>query len=191
MAGATTADTGYLTIVTGTKLTTLRASSIIIVMGVTGAGKTTVGARLAERLGVRFADADAFHTPASIAKMRAGTPLEDADRESWLHAIRAQIERWQSDGMDGVIACSALKRVYRETIIGRSPGVRLVYLKADSAVIAGRLVHRHNHFMSPSLLDSQFAILEEPAADERPIIVDAARNPDELIAEIAGLVTRG
>jgi len=159
-------------------------------MGVAGAGKSTVGAALGERLGYRFADADDFHAPANIAKIRAGIPLDDADRQSWLQAIHAQIERWRTEGVGGVVACSALKRAYRGIVIGELPAVRLVYLKGDRALIADRLARRRNHFMPPSLLDSQFAILEEPAADERPIIVDVARSPDELVAEIATRIAR-
>lgn len=166
------------------------ATPIVVVMGVAGAGKSTVGAALAERLGCHFADADDFHGQASIAKMRAGIPLDDHDRESWLQAIHAQVARWLADGVGGVVACSALKRAYRDVVIGDLPGVRLVYLTGDRALIADRLAHRHSHFMPPSLLDSQFAILEEPTADERPITVDAARSPGDLVAEIATKLAR-
>lgn len=163
---------------------------IVIVMGVAGAGKSTVGAALARRLGCAFADADEFHPPANIAKMRAGTPLDDADRASWLAAIAARIDEWRAGNVGGVIACSALKRAYRNVIIGARPELRLAYLRGAPALIRGRLQQRRHHFMPESLLDSQFETLEEPGAEERPIIVDAARSATELAAEIVAALDR-
>jgi carbohydrate kinase (thermoresistant glucokinase family) len=160
------------------------APKIVVVMGVAGAGKSTVGAALAEALGCAFADADEFHPPANIAKMRAGTPLTDADRQSWLAAIAARIDEWRAAGKSGVIACSALKRAYRRIVIGDRPEVRLAYLKGDPALIRQRLKTRQHHFMPASLLDSQFETLEEPGLEERPIVVDAAQSAPDLAAEI-------
>jgi carbohydrate kinase (thermoresistant glucokinase family) len=157
---------------------------IIVVMGVAGAGKTTVGSEIARRFGYIFADADEFHSPANITKMKAGTPLTDADRQSWLEAIAARIQAWRAEGIGGVVACSALKRVYRDLIIGGRPGIVLVYLKGDADLIRSRMAKRRGHFMPPSLLDSQFATLEEPGADEHPIVLDATRPAPELVQEV-------
>jgi carbohydrate kinase (thermoresistant glucokinase family) len=153
-------------------------------MGVSGAGKTTVAEQLAQRFDCAFADADEFHSASNIAKMRAGTPLTDADRQSWLEAIAARIREWRAKSIGGVIACSALKRAYRDLIIGDRPGVVLVYLHGDPALIRRRLTERQHHFMPASLLDSQFATLEEPGADEHPIVLDAARPAPELAEEV-------
>ena len=157
---------------------------IIIVMGVSGAGKSTVAEQLAERFGCAFADGDEFHAASNIAKMRAGTPLTDDDRQSWLLAIAARVNAWRASGVGGVIACSALKRAYRRIIIADKPDVTLVYLRGDPPLIRRRLNERHHHFMPASLLDSQFATLEEPAADERPIVLDAAKSAPDLVAEV-------
>lgn len=161
---------------------------IVVVMGVSGVGKSTLGTALAQRIGCAFADGDSFHAPRSIEKMRAGVPLEDADRQSWLRAIAAQIAAWRAAGEGGVIACSALKRAYRDIIFSRvrgdgADGARLVYLKGSRALIEERLRRRRDHFMPASLLDSQLATLEEPAAAERPIVLDAAQPAAELAAE--------
>ncbi len=153
-------------------------------MGVSGAGKTTVAEQLALRLGCAFADADEFHSASNIAKMRAGTPLTDADRQSWLLAIAARVAAWRAERIGGVIACSALKRAYRRLIVGDPAEVRLVYLRGDPALIRRRLTERRHHFMPASLLDSQFATLEEPGADEHPIVLDAAKSAPDLVAEI-------
>jgi carbohydrate kinase (thermoresistant glucokinase family) len=164
------------------------AAPIVIVMGVAGAGKSTVGAALARQLGCDFADADEFHPPANIAKMRTGTPLTDADRQSWLAAIAARVDAWREAGTGGVIACSALKRSYRRVVIGDRPEVRLAYLRGDPALIRRRLAERRHHFMPASLLDSQFETLEEPGAEERPIVVDATKSATTLAAEINALL---
>jgi gluconokinase len=165
----------------------MRASrvQVVIVMGVSGSGKTTVGALLARQLGWAFADADDFHGATQIAKMRGGIPLGDADRTPWLAAIAAQIDRWRSAGRHAVVACSALKRSYRDILIGPRADVRLVYLRGGREVIAARMRARPGHFMPAALLESQFAALEEPSPDERPITVDLELAPAVLVDAIA------
>jgi len=159
--------------------------TVLVVMGVAGCGKTTVGAALAAQRGWRFQEGDALHPPANVAKMAGGTPLTDADRWPWLGAIAAVIDGWRAAGESGVVTCSALKRAYRDVLVGDRPDVRLVYLRGDKALIAGRMAARKGHFMPPALLDSQFATLEEPSADERPIVVDIGPPAVEIIAAIS------
>jgi carbohydrate kinase (thermoresistant glucokinase family) len=162
--------------------------SVLILIGVSGSGKTTIGKLLAERLGAAFADADDFHSPANKAKMHAGIPLDDADRKPWLAAIAAQIDRWRAAGQRGIVTCSALKRAYRATLVAGRPDVEIVYLKGDKDLIARRLAGRHGHFMPASLLDSQFATLEEPTPDEGALVVDIDKTPDAIVDDIvAGL----
>lgn len=139
-------------------------------MGVSGSGKSTIGAALAERLGWRFVDGDELHPAENIAKMHSGHPLDDLDRAPWLAAIAAQIEAWAAAGTPGVVTCSALKRRYRDTIMGGRAGVRLVYLAGTQRLIASRIAARTGHFMPVGLLDSQFAALEPPSEDENPIL---------------------
>lgn len=161
------------------------AKPIVVLMGVSGAGKTTVGRLLAGMIGAELAEGDAFHPKANVAKMSAGTPLDDADRLPWLAAIAEAIDRARGDGRGLVVTCSALKRRYREVLIGPRRDVTLVYLSGSRALIAGRLGARKGHFMPPALLASQFAALEEPGADERPIVVDVAPPPGAVAQEIA------
>ena len=157
---------------------------VLVLMGVSGSGKTTVGALLAGRLGWSTAEADDFHPPGNIAKMRSGMPLDDADRMPWLEAIAAQIDRWRSEGIRGVITCSALKRRYRDVIVGDRRDVRLVFLQGERELIADRLAARLGHFMPPALLESQFAALEEPTPEERPVVVPIAEPPQRLAERI-------
>lgn len=153
---------------------------VILLMGVTGAGKTTVGAALAAQLHWKFADADAYHSPANVAKMRAGIALTDADREPWLAALREAIAAWVAEADNVVLACSALKAAYRcQLLIG--PDVKLVYLRASRELVAERLAARTNHYMNPSLIDSQFATLEEPA---EAVTVDASQPAQSIVAKI-------
>ncbi|MEH3147343.1 MAG: gluconokinase [Methylobacterium frigidaeris] len=159
--------------------------NVIVVMGVSGSGKTTVASLLAGRLDWEFADGDDFHPPANVAKMQAGLPLTDEDRWPWLGAIAAWIDRMRAQGQRGVVACSSLRRPYRDILIGERSDVRLVYLKGEREVIGRRLTARHGHFMPMSLLDSQFGTLEEPAADENPLVVSVGGTPREIVAEIA------
>lgn len=135
---------------------------IVLLMGVTGVGKTTVGRALATELAWQFVDADDFHSPENIAKMRAGIPLDDADRGPWLQTLRDNIEQWLQGRESVVLACSALKAAYRD-MLAVSPEVKVVYLKASYEFVARNLAERHGHFMNPSLLRSQFDTLEEPA----------------------------
>ena len=155
----------------------------IVVMGVSGAGKSTVGKLIAARLDCPFRDADSFHPAANIAKMSRGEPLTDDDRWPWLNAIAAWIAEHRAAGTTCVVTCSALKRRYRDIITSRqSADVRMVYLKGDFDLIAARLKARKDHFMPPALLQSQFAALEEPSADERAITASIDATPDEIAA---------
>jgi carbohydrate kinase (thermoresistant glucokinase family) len=158
---------------------------VAVVMGVSGSGKTTVGILLAEALGWQFQEGDKLHPPENVAKMSAGIPLSDADRLPWLRRIAETIDGWRARGESGVVTCSALKRSYRDVIIGDRPEVRLVYLKGSPDLIGQRMATRHGHFMPTSLLDSQFSILEEPSPDENPIVVDIGGQPQEIAREIA------
>lgn len=161
---------------------------MLVVMGVSGSGKTTVAALLAGRLGWEFGDADDWHPPANVRKMHGGTPLTDADRAPWLAAMAAWIDATRSTGRHGVLACSALKRAYRDVLIGARADVRLVYLKGDEALIHERQAARHNHYMPASLVHSQFEALEAPGPDERPITADVTPPPREVVrAIVAGL----
>ena len=160
------------------------APAVVIVMGVSGSGKSTVGALLALRLQWEFEDADWFHPASNVDKMHSGIPLDDEDRWPWLGAIAAWIDKTRRSGGHGVVACSALKRRYRDVLIGDRGGVRLVYLKGDETLIARRIATRHEHFMPRSLLHSQFAALEEPGPDENPIIVSIESTPREIVARI-------
>ncbi len=158
--------------------------SVILVMGVSGCGKTTIGAPLAERLGWRFAEADLFHSPANVAKMRSGTPLDDEDRRPWLADIARWIDAARASGEKSVIACSALKRRYRDLLVRGRDDVRIVYLQGAYDLIAGRMTARPHHYMPVSLLQSQFEALEEPGEDERPIVVPIAQPPGTVVDEI-------
>ena len=158
--------------------------AVLVVMGVSGSGKTTVAALLAGRLGWEYGDADDFHSPANVRKMQGGTPLTDQDRVPWLSAMAAWIDATRVSGRHGVLACSALRRAYRTTLIGERPDVRLVYLQGTHGLIGERQLARHNHFMPPSLLGSQFATLEEPGPEERPITVSVAPRPPYIVDAI-------
>ena|ERR1700730_17725230 len=149
-------------------------------MGVTGAGKTTVGSLLARELGWRFADADSFHSPENIEKMRRGIALDDTDRGPWLEAMRAAMLKWQADRRNVVLACSALKQAYRKRLeVG--PEVNFVYLKGSYELIYQRLHSRHGHFATEKILSSQFEALEEP---QDAIVVDLGGTPEQIVQKI-------
>lgn len=158
--------------------------AVIVVMGVASSGKTSLGERLAERLGWPFRDADSFHPPENVAKMSSGTPLTDEDRKPWLAAIAAWIDELRTTGGNGIVTCSALKRAYREVIVGDRPDVTLVYLRGSRELIGQRMAARQHHFMPPALLDSQFATLEEPGADERPLVVQVEASKEAIVAQV-------
>jgi gluconokinase len=158
--------------------------SIIVVMGVSGSGKTTVGAMLAGRLHWVYAEADDFHPLANIEKMAAGYPLNDEDRRPWLAAIGAWMDKQIGAGQPGVVTCSALKRTYRDQLRAGRPEVRLVYLRGSRELIAARLASRHGHFFHAEMLDSQFRDLEEPTPDEDVLVVPIAESPEEIVEQI-------
>ena len=165
---------------------------ILIVAGVSGSGKTTVGALLAGRLGWRFADADAFHPAANIAKMQAGIPLTDADRRPWLRAVTAWMDERIARGEPAVVTCSALKRAYREALLDGRPQARMIFLSIDHEEAARRLAGRHGHFFPPGLLNSQFAALELPQPGEAGVtVVPVGPDPGQTVAAIIALVRPG
>ena len=157
---------------------------VIVVMGVSGSGKTTVGSLLAARLGWPYAEADDLHSPENIAKMASGQPLTDADRRPWLEAIAGWIDSRAAAGASGVVTCSALKRSYRDLLRGGRPTVRIVYLAGSRDIIARRLTGRQGHFMTAAMLDSQFADLEPPTPDEDVVAVPIDRSPDDTVDAI-------
>lgn len=158
--------------------------SALVIMGVAGSGKSTIGEALAGRLGWRYEDGDSFHPAANVAKMSSGQPLTDEDRWPWLRAIAAEIERCRQAGEHVVIACSALKKAYRDILVHGRDDIRMVYLNGSPGLVADRLSHRKGHFMPPGLLDSQFKTLEPPSPQERPITVSIDAPVDVIIDRI-------
>jgi gluconokinase len=166
-------------------------SPALVLMGVSGSGKTTLGEALRDRLGFRFFDADSFHPPENVAKMAAGIPLDDADRAPWLARLADLLDAETAKGVPVALACSALRRRYRDRLRQGAPDLVVVLLEIDRATIEGRLAGRKGHYMPPSLLDSQLATLEQPDADERVIRVDARLPVEDMVAVIAGALGRG
>ena len=156
----------------------------LIVMGVSGSGKSTIAVRLAERLSWTFEDGDRFHPASNVAKMSAGQPLTDEDRWPWLQAIADEIDRVCQAGGHVVIACSALKRAYRHVLAHGRRDVRIVFLRGTQFLIADRLARRKGHFMPPGLLESQFKTLEPPAADENPVTVSIDASVETIVEDI-------
>ena len=156
----------------------------IVVMGVSGCGKSTVGTHLAQRRRATFLDADDFHPPANVERMRAGIALTDADRAGWLDALAARLAQARAAQEPVVLACSALKRSYRNALRRAAPELTLVHLTGSPALLAERIAARPGHYMPPSLLPSQLALLEAPGDDERAITLDVAQPTDELVAAI-------
>ena len=164
---------------------------IVIVAGVSGSGKTTVGALLAGRLHWRFADADDFHPAANIEKMRAGIPLTDEDRWPWLRAIAAWMDERIARDESAVVTCSALKRSYRDALLGGRPEARMIFLAPDRQVLARRLAARHGHFFPAQLLSTQLDALEPPQPDEHVITVTPADEPADTVASIIAILWPG
>jgi gluconokinase len=156
----------------------------LIVMGVSGSGKSTIGEKLAEQLGWKYEDGDSFHPASNVAKMRAGQPLTDEDRWPWLQAIASEIDRLCEAGQHGVIGCSALKRAYRDILVHGRKDVRIIFLKGSQELIASRLAQRKGHFMPPGLLASQFATLEPPDQSENPLTVSIDAPVDKIVDNV-------
>lgn len=155
-------------------------------MGVSGSGKSTVGAALAHALGLRFVEGDRLHPAQNIERMAAGTPLTDADRQGWLEAVAAELAAASSSGEPGVVvSCSALKRSYRDLLRASAPGLRLVHLHGSAALLAERLQQRAGHYMPPSLLGSQLDTLEPPSDDEAALAADIAAPPARIVEHLA------
>lgn len=162
---------------------------IILMMGVAGVGKSTIGEGLAEALGVDLAEGDSYHPLANVEKMSRGEPLDDEDRRPWLEAIARDMADREREGRSAVVTCSALKRSYRDVLRSAVPSLRIVYLTASRELIADRMAERRGHFMPPALLNSQIATLEPPTADEGAIAVSVDNGPDEIINEIRRRLT--
>ena len=154
---------------------------IVVVMGVSGVGKTTVGERLAARLKAHFIEGDRFHPPENIAKMSQGAPLDDADRHPWLAALAAELDRFRREGARVVLTCSALRGSYRAILRNGHDDVDFVFLDGPKALVQRRLAARTNHFMPPGLLDSQFAALEAPDAEEHALRIDVDAAPETIV----------
>jgi gluconokinase len=177
--------------ITATASKPVTSTAVLIVMGVSGSGKSTIGGLLASKLHWEFEDADWFHPASNIEKMHKGVPLTDDDRFPWLNAVAAWIDATRQSGGHGVLACSALKRRYRDILIGDRNDVRLVYLQGDEALISRRIATRQEHFMPSSLLHSQFEALEEPGPDESPVVVSIEPTPREIVSRVVSALTSG
>jgi len=163
--------------------------SLFVVMGVSGAGKSLIGAGLARELGVEFVEGDAYHPAENVERMARGTALTDEDRAGWLRSLAARIREARTAGTGLVMSCSALKRSYRDILRGGSPDLRFVFLRGERSLIAERLAGRRGHFMNPALLESQFATLEEPAPDENAWVCDITQSPEVIVAALVAQVS--
>jgi carbohydrate kinase (thermoresistant glucokinase family) len=163
---------------------------VVLLMGVSGSGKSTIGRLLAEHTGWPFEDADRLHTESSVAKMHAGIPLTDADRWPWLRAVADWIAQRHAAGGPGIIGCSALKRAYRDLLRTADPQLRIVYLKGDPALLRERLSHRHGHFFPAILLSAQLDDLEEPGPDEHPVTVPIGQTPERTTQAVLAALGR-
>ena len=161
-----------------------------LVMGVTGSGKSTVGAMLAQAIGADFVEGDEYHTPENVRRMASGVPLTDEDRADWLRALAARIAEARTTGNGIVVACSALKRSYRDILRTADADLRFVFLKGSESLIAGRIAARRDHFMPPPLLDSQLATLEEPTQDENTLVCDISETPQSIVDAVLGSDTK-
>jgi gluconokinase len=164
----------------------VRRPQALVIMGVSGSGKSTVGELLVKRLGWEMAEGDRLHPPQNVEKMRQGVALTDADRWPWLDKIGELLKAWAAEGRSGVVTCSALKRAYRERLLKARPDLRFVYLKGSTALIAERVAARRHEYMPASLLRSQFDALEEPLPGEPVITIDAGGTPE---AEVEAIVS--
>ena len=159
-------------------------TGLYVVMGVAGSGKSLIGARLARELHVEFVEGDDLHPPENVRRMAAGIPLTDDDRKGWLMAIAARLREAQREGVGLVASCSALKRSYRDLLRSGAATLQFVYLAGSRALLAERMANRRGHFMPPSLLESQLAILEEPSPDEHAWVCDIRQAPDAIVADL-------
>jgi gluconokinase len=166
------------------------ARPVIVVMGVAGVGKTTLARLLAERLRLPCAEADDFHPPANIAKMAAGIPLDDHDREPWLRALGGWLGEQATSGTGGVCTCSALRRGYRDLLREYCPDAFFLHLTGERSLVGDRIAHRTGHFMPPALLDSQYAALEPLRADEQGAVLDVGPAPETLVENAVALLRR-
>ena len=160
------------------------STGLYVLMGVAGSGKSVVGAALADTLGVEFVEGDQYHSAENVRRMSAGIPLTDDDRAQWLHALALRIRDAKNAGVGLVVSCSALKRGYRDILRAEANDLRFVFLEGERALIADRLAGRRGHFMPPSLLDSQFAALEEPSPDENAWVCDIRQSPQDIVAAL-------
>ena len=159
-------------------------SDLYVVMGVSGSGKSLIGAAFARALRVEFVEGDEYHPAENVRRMKAGIPLTDEDRESWLRALATRIREAMRAGTGLVVACSALKKSYRAILRAEAPDLQFVFLKGQRELIAARLAARHEHFMPPSLLESQLATLEDPSPDENAWVCDIAESPEDLVRSL-------
>jgi gluconokinase len=163
-------------------------SGLYVVMGVSGSGKSLIGAALARALGIGFVEGDEYHPAENVERMSRGVALTDDDRVEWLRSLAARIRESKTAGTGLVMTCSALKRSYRDVLRAASPDLRFVFLQGQQPLIAQRLAGRRGHFMHPSLLDSQFATLEEPSVDENAWVCDIRQSPRDIVASLVARV---